>query len=71
MANSKVKKTGTGAFAKGGSGHMFGKMQAGKQVGNNTATGGRTGGGKFAEGGSGHMSGKNTAKPRTPSKTGQ
>lgn len=66
---SKVKSSGTGAFAKGGSTKMFGKQSAGPQVPGNAATGGRAGGGKFAVGGKTKMAGKGSAKPQTPGQT--
>lgn len=67
---SKVKKSSAPAFAKGGSGKMFGKQHAGTQTPGQTAT--KSGaGGKWAKGGSGHMFGKQSANPRRPGVTGK
>tara|TARA_R110000868_G_scaffold15215_2_gene69546 strand:+ start:107 stop:334 length:228 start_codon:yes stop_codon:yes gene_type:complete len=57
MAKStKVVKSSPGAFAKGGSGKMFGKQSAGPQKPGQSASMG-SGGGKFAAGGKGKMAG--------------
>ncbi|MGE0677772.1 hypothetical protein [Pseudolabrys sp.] len=63
--SSKVKSSSAPAFAKGGSGHMYGKQSAGKQVPGQTASAG-AGGGKFAQGGSTKMFGKQSATPAKP-----
>lgn len=68
---SKVTKSSTPAFAKGGSGHMFGKQTAGTKSPGSTGKVQSGGGGKFAKGGSGKMFGKQSASPRTPGKTGK
>lgn len=69
---SKVKKSSAPAFAKGGSGKMFGKQHAGPQKSGTTATGNKSGsGGKWGKGGSGHMFGKQSANPRRPGVTGK
>jgi hypothetical protein len=67
MANSKVKSSKAGAFAKGGSGHMFGKQAAGPKTPGQTGKVQKGDGGKFAKGGSGKMfgyTGSSPAKPR-------
>ncbi|TXH19344.1 MAG: hypothetical protein E6R03_00625 [Hyphomicrobiaceae bacterium] len=67
---SKVKKSSAPAFAKGGSGKMFGKQHAGQQASGQTAT--KSGaGGKWAKGGSTKMFGKQSANPRRPGVTGK
>jgi hypothetical protein len=71
MAKSKVISKKPGAFAKGGSGHMFGKQHAGPQIPGQTAQKEKNAGGKFAKGGSGHMFGKQSANPRRPGVTGK
>jgi hypothetical protein len=70
MASSKLKTSKAGSFAKGGSGHMFGKQSAGPQKSGTTGKVG-FGGGKFAKGGSGHMFGKQSAGPRKAGVTGK
>lgn len=57
-----------GKYAKGGSGHMFGKEQlfAGPQVPGCTGKSMSGDGGKFAKGGSGHMFGFTGSKPAQP-----
>lgn len=62
MKKSKQMSSKSAAFAKGGSGKMFGKQSTGTQKPGQTASKGRSGG-KFAKGGSGHMVGKQTVKP--------
>lgn len=60
--SSKVKSANTKAYAKGGSGKMFGKQSAGPQTPGQSAHGAQ-GGGKFAKGGGGKMAGKQSATP--------
>jgi hypothetical protein len=71
MAKSKVKSTKAGNFAKGGSGHMFGKQSAGPMKPGVTGKSNSGNGGKWAKGGSGHMVGKQSANPRRPGVTGK
>lgn len=58
---SKQISTRTQVFARGGSGHMVGKQQVGKQKPGITSTEGTSVG--VAKGGSGHMVGKQKVKP--------
>lgn len=66
---TKVMKSGSGDFAKGGSGKMFGKQAAGPQAPAQTASKDKSDGGKFAKGGSTKMFGKQSAKPMAPGVT--
>lgn len=68
---TKVIKSSGGSFAKGGSGHMFGKQTAGPKTAGITGKAQSGSGGKFAKGGSGKMFGRQNAGPRTPGKTGK
>ncbi len=71
MGSDKSKSKSTPAFAKGGSGKMFGKQSAGPKapgVSGKETTGD---GGKFAKGGSGHMFGKQSASPKAAGKSGK
>jgi len=69
--STKVIKSGGGSFAKGGSGHMFGKQSAGPKSSGITGKAQSGSGGKFAKGGSGKMFGRQTAGPRASGKTGK
>lgn len=71
MATSKVVKSSKPAFAKGGSGKMFGKQTVGTKTPGVSGKSDTGGGGKWAKGGSGKMAGKQTAGPRTPGKSGK
>jgi hypothetical protein len=74
MAKGKVKSSGSGSFAKGGSTKMFGKQHAGNRAPLTTKSTGKNDsspGGKWAKGGSGHMFGKQTAGPRRSGQTGK
>lgn len=63
---SKVKSSGSGAFAKGGSGKMFGKSGVvPAPAGTTSPPKGAMNRGP-AKGGSGKMFGKQSAKPQTP-----
>lgn len=62
--STKVLKSGGGSFAKGGSGHMFGKQSAGPKTPGVSGKAQSGSGGKFAKGGTGKMFGKQTAGPR-------
>lgn len=66
MKGSKVKSTGKGAFAKGGSTKMFGKQHAGPQVPGVAGKATKGDGGKFAKGGSTKMFGKQSATTARP-----
>ena len=68
---SKVTKSSTPAFAKGGSGKMFGKQSVGTKTPGISGKADSGGGGKWAKGGSGKMFGKQTAGPRAPGKSGK
>ncbi|QGM46111.1 hypothetical protein [Methylocystis heyeri] len=73
---AKVESTSAGEkfFAKGGSGHMFGKQHAGTQeegVTSHETAGGGGEGKYFAKGGSKHMFGKQHANTMTPGQTGK
>jgi hypothetical protein len=67
---SKQKSSKSAAFAKGGSGKMFGKMSTGTQKPAQTAQAGR-GGGKFAKGGGGKMFGKQPANSQKSGRSSQ
>ena len=71
MANSKVKKSSSPAFVKGGSGHMFGKQSVGPKSPGTTGKVQSGSGGKWGKGGSTHMFGKQSAGPRRPGVTGK
>lgn len=74
MAKVESSSEGGKYFAKGGSGHMFGKQNAGTQEEGITSheTSGEGGQGKyFAKGGSGKMFGKQHANTQTPGQTGK
>lgn len=68
---SKVVSSGGGKFAKGGSGHMFGKQSAGPKKSGVTGKSDSGSGGKYARGGSGKMFGRQTAGPRRSGITGK
>lgn len=70
MAKSKQMSSSKPTFAKGGSGHMFGKQSAGSQKSGLTSQEGK-GGGKFAKGGSGKMFGKQSASPMPSGRSGK
>jgi hypothetical protein len=67
---TKVLKTSTPTFVKGGSTGMFGKQSAGPQKSGTTAKNG-SGGGKFAKGGGAKMFGKQAAGPQKSGKVGK
>ncbi len=69
--STKVVKSGGGSFAKGGSGHMFGKQSAGPKSPGQTGKAQSGSGGKWAKGGSGKMFGRQHANARVPGKTGK
>lgn len=74
MAKSKLVKSSTPAFAKGGSTKMFGQQHAGLTKSLSAGGTGKTDqnpGGKFAKGGSQHMFGKQSASPRKSGQTGK
>lgn len=71
MGKSKVTKSSTPAFARGGSGKMFGKQSAGPKTPGVSHKAQSGSGGKWAKGGSGHMFGKQTAGPRRPGVSGK
>ena len=58
---NKQKSSKSAAYAKGGSGKMFGKQSVGTQKSGQSAQMG-SGGGKFAKGGSTKMFGKQSVK---------
>jgi hypothetical protein len=58
MSKGKVKSSGSGAFAAGGGGKMFGKQAVGTKTPFVTGKADKNSGGKFQEGGSGKMFGK-------------
>jgi hypothetical protein len=60
---SKVMKSGSKAFVKGGSGKMVGKQFASPDVAGMTGKVANGTGGKFAKGGSTKMFGQQTAAP--------
>jgi hypothetical protein len=68
---SKVEKSSSPSFAKGGSGHMFGKQVAGTKTPGVTGHTVEGGGGNFAKGGSGHMFGKQSANQKVAGQTGK
>ncbi len=68
---SKVISSSKPAFAKGGSGHMFGKQSAGPKSPGVSHKAQSGSGGKWAKGGSGKMFGKQSAGTRTPGKSGK
>jgi hypothetical protein len=74
MAKSKVIKSSTPAFGKGGNTKMFGKQSAGPRKSLSQAGTGKaqsSSGGKWGKGGSTHMFGKQSAGPRRPGVTGK
>lgn len=74
MAKSKLIKSSTPGFLKGGKTKMFGKQHAGprKSLSQGGTAQVETGpGGKFAKGGSTHMFGKQSASPRRSGVTGK
>jgi len=71
MKNSKVKSSGAGAFAKGGSTGMFGKQSVGTKAPGVTGKSDKGNSGKFIAGGSGKMFGKQAANPRKSGVTGK
>jgi hypothetical protein len=71
MAGSKVEKSSTPTFVKGGSGSMFGKQHAGPKAPGVTGKVTSGDGGKFASGGSGHMFGKQNANTKRSATTGK
>ena len=71
MAGSKVEKSSTPTFVKGGSGHMVGKTHAGPKAPGGTGPTKTGDGGKFASGGSGHMFGKQNANTKRSGVTGK
>jgi len=74
MAKSKLMKSSTPAFHKGGNTKMFGKQAAGLTKSLSEGGTGKTDkspGGKFMKGGSTHMFGKQSANPRRPGVTGK
>lgn len=60
---SKVMKSSSSPFVKGGSTKMFGKRNAGPQTPGQSSTMPKGSGGKFPAGGNGKMAGKQTAAP--------
>ncbi|MDE2101927.1 MAG: hypothetical protein KGL39_32070 [Patescibacteria group bacterium] len=67
MGKVVKKSDGAGFFAKGGSGHMFGKGSASPAVEGQSGRDAQVGSsGKFAVGGKGHMFGKGSASPAEP-----
>ena len=68
---SKVEKSSTPSFAKGGSGHMFPAQHAGTKAPGVTGKVTTGNGGKFAAGGSGHMFGKQSANTKVAGQTGK
>ena len=68
---SKVEKSSTPSFAKGGSGSMFGRQHAGTKSPGVTGKATSGDGGKFASGGSSHMFGKQSANQKTAGQTGK
>jgi hypothetical protein len=68
---SKVEKSSTPSFAKGGSTKMFGQQHAGTKTPGNTGHEVSGGDGKFAKGGSGHMFGKQSANQKVAGTTGK
>jgi len=68
---SKVISSSKPAFAKGGSGGMFGKQSAGPKSPGVSGKAQSGSGGKWAKGGSGKMFGKQSAGARTPGKSGK
>lgn len=72
MSKTKVTGKGPGSveFAKGGSGHMFGRTGATPAKAGVTSKEGSGQGGKFAQGGSTHMFGRRGSQTRSPGKTG-
>jgi len=71
MASTKVKSSSKPGFAKGGSGHMFGKQSAGPKSAGITGKAQSGSGGKWAKGGSKQMFGKQNAGTRTPGRSGK
>ncbi len=68
----KVKSKSKPAFAKGGSGKMFGKQGAGPMPSGTSSKPNGGGGGKFGKGGgSGKMFGKQSASPMPSGKSGK
>jgi hypothetical protein len=72
----KVIKSGAnpGFFAKGGTGKMFGKGEAGEAASGQSGKESQTppgGSAKFASGGKGHMFGKQSANKMTPGQSGK
>jgi len=59
---SKVMKSSSTPFVKGGGGKMVGKQNSGTQTPGQTGTKAKSGG-KFPMGGNGKMAGKQTAGP--------
>ena len=68
---SKVEKSSTPSFAKGGSTGMFGRQHAGTKSPGTTGHTTSGDGGKFAAGGSGHMFGKQSANQKVAGQTGK
>ncbi len=68
---SKVISSSKPAFAKGGSGKMFGKQSVGTKTPGVSGKADKGGGAKFIKGGSGKMFGKQTASTRVPGKSGK
>jgi hypothetical protein len=68
---SKVEKSSSPTFVKGGSGSMFQKQHAGPKAPGVTGKVTSGDGGKFASGGSGHMFGKQSSNTKVAGQTGK
>ena len=68
---SKIEKSSSPTFVKGGSGKMFGAQHAGLKTPGVTGKTTSGDGGKFAKGGSGKMFGKQSANQKVAGTTGK
>jgi hypothetical protein len=71
MAKSKQISSKAGAFAKGGSGHMFGKQSVGVKAAGVSGKSDSSNPGKFIKGGSGKMFGKQSASAMPAGRSGK